>query len=245
MSGNELNDNESAISIEGLTRSFNDYLALRGITAKFLRGESTAVLGPNGAGKTTLLKVLSTAITPSSGEVMVNNTSLKDKNPETRRCIGVVSHQPFLYHNLTAYENLSFYCRMYDVEDMKKRITDVVDMVGMTSRLHDRVGTLSRGMQQRLSIGRAILHKPEILLLDEPDTGLDWYAMSSLWEIVRTEDGINRTIIFTTHDLGRGLSLSERIVIIHKGKIVFEALSSELDTEKLKAEYINNTGTKE
>ena len=205
-------------------------------------GERVAVLGPNGAGKTTLLKVLASAITSSSGEVTIKSNRLQDKNPQVRRYIGVVSHQTFLYQELTAYENYTFYCRMYDVPNRDLRIKDIVDKVGMTSRLHDRVSTLSRGMQQRLSIGRALLHKPEILLLDEPDTGLDWHSISSLWEIINNEGGMRRTIIFTTHNLDRGYSLSNRVIIMNRGKIVHDAFRSELDTENIEETYIRLIG---
>ncbi|MFC1947085.1 ABC transporter ATP-binding protein [Chloroflexota bacterium] len=230
------------ISVRGLTRTFNDFLALRGVDIDIAAGERVAVLGPNGAGKTTLLKVLSSAITSSSGEVTIRSNRLKDKNPEVRRYIGVVSHQTFLYQELTAYENFTFYCRMYDVPEKDQRIKEIVDKVGMTGRLHDRVSTLSRGMLQRLSIGRALLHNPEILLLDEPDTGLDWHSLSSLWEIINNEDGINRTIIFTTHNLNRGCALSNRVIIMNKGKIVHDVPSSELDAENIEETYTRLTG---
>jgi heme exporter protein A len=230
------------ISVKGLTRTFNDFLALRGIDIDISAGEKVAVLGPNGAGKTTLLKVLSSAITSSSGEVTIKSTRLKDKDPEVRRYIGVVSHQTFLYQELTAYENFTFYCRMYDVSDREERIREIIDRIGMTPRLHDRVSTLSRGMQQRLSIGRALLHRPEILLLDEPDTGLDWHALSSLWDIINREDGINRTILFTTHNLSRACTLSDRVVIMNKGKIVHDIAGSGLDAGNIEEIYSRLTG---
>ncbi len=233
---------EPVISVRGLTRTFNDFLALRGVDIDINAGERVAVLGPNGAGKTTLLKVLSSAITSSSGEVTIKSNRLRDKNPQVRRYIGVVSHQTFLYQELSAYENYTFYCRMYDVPNRDLRIKDIVDKVGMTSRLHDRVSTLSRGMQQRLSIGRALLHKPEILLLDEPDTGLDWHSLSSLWEIMNNEEGIHRTIIFTTHNLDRGYSLSNRVIIMNRGKIIHDVFRSELDTENIEETYIKLIG---
>jgi heme exporter protein A len=173
---------------------------------------------------------------------MIKSNRLKDKNPEVRRHIGVVSHQTFLYQELTAYENFTFYCRMYDVPDRDLRIKEVIDKVGMTRRLHDRVSTLSRGMQQRLSIGRALLHKPEILLLDEPDTGLDWQSLSSLWDIISNEDDINRTIVFTTHNLNRGCTLSNRVIIMNRGKIVYDIRSSELETGNIEETYLRLTG---
>ncbi len=148
------------IQIEGLTKSFGNHQALRGMDLNVQHGESIAIFGPNGAGKTTLIRILATVINPSSGKVTVDGLNLKDNAEEVRRKIGVVTHQTFLYRNLTAYENLEFYSRLFDVPRHKERIREVVDMMGMTPRLHDRIGTFSRGMQQRLSIARSLLHRP-------------------------------------------------------------------------------------
>ena len=174
---------------------------------------------------------------PSSGIVLVDGLNLKNNAEELRRRIGVVSHQTFLYGNLTAYENLEFYSRMYDVPRRKERIHEVVAMVGMTSRLYDRVGTLSRGMQQRLSIARSLLHKPTIILLDEPETGLDQQAAAMLWEALQAEGEEKRTIIHTTHSLERGLERCDRLLILAEGKIVYERSRQALDLADLKQAY--------
>ncbi len=242
MEGNNTASQAWAIKTQGLTKSFGNHLALRGIDLEVKRGESVVTFGPNGAGKTTLIKVLATIMSPSSGEVMVDGLNLKNNAEDIRRRIGVVTHQTFLYSNLTAYENLEFYGRMYDVPGRKERIHKVVAMVGMTSRLHDRVGTLSRGMQQRLSIARALLHKPAIMLLDEPETGLDQQALSMLWEALQTEGEEKRTIFLTTHNLERGLELGERLLILDKGKIVYQGSSQALDLAGLKEAYEHSTG---
>lgn len=230
-----------AIEIQGLTKSFGSHLALRGINLGIRQGESVVIFGPNGAGKTTLIKVLATIMNPSSGQILVNGLSLKKHTEEIRRRIGVVTHQTFLYSNLTAYENLEFYSRMYDVPRRKERIHELVAMVGMTSRLHDRVDTLSRGMQQRLSIARSLLHKPAIMLLDEPETGLDQQAVSMLWKALQEEEEEKRTIILTTHNLERGLELGERLLILDKGKIVYEGSRQGLDLAGLKEVYEHST----
>ena len=230
-----------AVKVEGLTKSFSNHLALRGIDLEVRRGESVVIFGPNGAGKTTLIKVLATIMNPSSGRILVDGLSLKNNAEEIRRRIGVITHQTFLYSNLTAYENLEFYSRMYDVPRAKERIHEVVAMVEMTSRLHDRVGTLSRGMQQRLSIARSLLHKPAIMLLDEPETGLDQQAISMLWETLQTEGEGERTIFLTTHNLERGLEVGERLLILDKGKIVYEGSRQVLDLVGLKEAYEHST----
>lgn len=231
----------SIIQIEGLTKSFGNNQALRGIDLDVKHGESIAVFGPNGAGKTTLIRVLATVINPSSGRVIIDGLDLKKKADDIRRKIGVVTHQTFLYSNLTAYENLEFYGRLFDVTDRKERICEVVDIMGMTPHLHDRIGTLSHGMQQRLSIARSLLHRPVIMLLDEPETGLDQQAMSLLWNILKTEQGSRPSVIVTTHNLEQGLELGDRFVILNKGKIVYENSKQSLNLDGLKEVYEQST----
>ena len=226
-----------AIEIQGLTKSFSNKLALNGLDLEVSQGESVVIFGPNGAGKTTLIKVLATIMNPTSGTVLVDGLNVKHNAEEIRGRIGVVTHRTFLYSNLTAYENLEFYSRMYDVSGRKKRIHEVVAMVGMTSRLYDRVGTLSRGMQQRLSIARSLLHKPAIMLLDEPETGLDQQAIPMLWNALETEGERKRTIILTTHNLERGLEMGDRLLILNKGKIVYQGSRQALDLAGLKEAY--------
>jgi len=233
-----------AIETQGLTKSFGSHLALGGIDLQVKHGDSVAIFGPNGAGKTTLIKVLATIMKPSSGSVLIDGLDLKRDALESRRKIGVVTHQTFLYSNLTACENLEFYSRMYDVPGAKKRIHEVVTMVGMTSRLYDRVGTLSRGMQQRLSLARALLHKPTIMLLDEPETGLDQQAIALLWDALREEGDGRRTIILTTHSLERGLELSDGLLILAQGKIVYQSSTQALDLADLKEAYKYSTRVK-
>jgi len=232
-----------AVKVEGLTKSFGTRLTLRGIDLEINQGESVVIFGPNGAGKTTLLKVLATIMNPSSGKVIIAGLDTKESAEEARHLIGIVSHNTFLYGNLTAYENLDFYSRLYDVPVRQKRIHEVVEMVGMTPRLHNRVATLSRGMQQRLSIARSLLHKPSIILLDEPETGLDRQANAMLWEIFQAEGEQKRTIVLTTHNLERGLELAGRVLILDKGMIVYDGAKQGLDLPALERVYQSSTGT--
>ena len=235
--------NEQAIEAKGLTKSFGNHLALDSIDLTVETGKTLAIFGPNGAGKTTLIKILASIMKPSAGEVCINGLDLNHNAEAIRSQIGIVSHQTFLYSNLTAYENLLFYSRMYDVADFKQRIYQVVSMVGMQSRLHDRIGTLSRGMQQRLSIARCLLHKPPIILLDEPETGLDQQAISMLWGALKEDCTIKRTIIFTSHSLERGLNACDTLIILNKGRIAHQQPSEDLDLAGLKKAYQDCTGT--
>jgi heme ABC exporter ATP-binding subunit CcmA len=228
-----------SIETKALTKSFDERPVLRGVNLRIESGEHVALLGPNGAGKTTLIKILSTIMYPTSGKVMVCGLDAREKSEEVRRRIGVVSHSTYLYNNLTAFENLDFYRRLYDVP--VQRIGEVADMVGMKLRLHDRINTLSRGMQQRFSIARALLHNPGIMLLDEPETGLDQQAISLLWEIFRSEKGGRRTLVLTTHNLERGLELADRFLILSGGKIVYQESRKALDLAGLKQAYEQST----
>jgi heme ABC exporter ATP-binding subunit CcmA len=237
--------NERAIEVKNLTKSFGNHLALGGIDLTLETGKTLAVFGPNGAGKTTLIKILASIMKPSGGEVYVNGLDLSQNAEEARAQIGIVSHQTFLYSNLTAYENLLFYSRMYDVAEPKQRIFQVVSMVGMKTRLHDRISTLSRGMQQRLSIARSLLHKPSIILLDEPETGLDQQAISMLWWALKEDDSEKPSVIFTSHSLERGLNACNDLVILNKGEIAYQRHSEDLDLAGLKKAYKDCTGARD
>jgi len=232
-----------AIEARGLTKAFGNNLALGGIDLEVATGKTLAVFGPNGAGKTTLIKILASIMRPSAGEVYIGGLSLKDNAQAIRSRIGIVSHQTFLYGNLSAYENLHFYSRMYDVPHYKQRIRQVVSMVGMESRLYDRVGTLSRGMQQRFSIARALLHQPDIVLLDEPETGLDQQAIAMLWDLLEEDGTARRTVVFTSHSLERGLNACDDLIILNKGKIICCRPGNTLDLAGLKQLYKDSTGS--
>lgn len=231
----------SALEVQALTKTFGNNRALRGINLQVAYGDFLIIFGPNGAGKTTLLKILATIMKPSSGEVRIGGLDLKKDAEEIRRRIGVVSHQTFLYNNLTARENLEFYSRMYDVAEAKQRIHEVVNTVGMATRLNDRISTLSRGMQQRFSIARALLHNPDIMFLDEPETGLDQEALPMLWQALQNEGQGKRTIVMATHNLERGLELGNRLVILSGGKIVHEQTGSGSDLSTLRKVYEETT----
>lgn len=231
-----------AIEVRGLTKSFGERPALRGIDLAVSEGECLAVFGPNGAGKTTLIRVLATLSRPTSGSVRIGGFDLKSGGPAIRRRIGVIGHQPLLYENLTVHENLSFYAAMFDVPEREKRIAEVLALVGLEDRRGDRVGALSRGTQQRLAIARAILHDPPILLLDEPETGLDRRAGAIFSDLLRMLASGRRSVIWTTHRLDLGIELATRVIILHRGRIVFEAAARSLTLPELHDAYARCTG---
>jgi heme exporter protein A len=234
---------DATIEVEGLEKSFGEHRALRGIDLAVSRGECLVVFGPNGAGKTTLLKILATLMKPSAGTVRLDGVDIREKPVEIRRRVSLVSHQTFLYDDLTVLENLRFYGKMYDVAGLEKRIREVVAWVRIESRLHDRAGTLSRGLQQRVSIARAVLHDPAILFLDEPEVGLDPRAGAMVRDVLGTVSSGSRTVVMTTHNLERGLELADRIVIIDRGKIVYRADREEVSKTDLRQVYNRYTET--
>ena len=173
------------ISVKKLVKRFGTKTVLRGLDFQACQGEFVAILGPNGAGKTTFLRILASLSRPTMGELSVAGYRLPAQAAAVRSRLGVVTHLPLLYGDLTADENLRFYGRMYALSDLRIRIDEVLEMVGLILRRHDLVRTFSRGMQQRLAIGRAILHNPEVMLFDEPHTGLDQDACDMLDELLR------------------------------------------------------------
>lgn len=207
------------ISVTKLTKRFGLKTILRNLDFQVARGEFVALLGPNGAGKTTFLRILSSLSKPSYGTVKVAGHSLPNESAKVRAKLGVVSHLPLLYPDLTAEENLQFYARMYGLTHYASRITDVLQLIGLEPRRKDLVRTFSRGMQQRLSIGRAILHQPEIILFDEPYTGLDQDASSMLDDLLRSIASHGRTVVMTSHDLIRAESLATRFDVLSRGMI--------------------------
>lgn len=224
---------EPLLQASGITKRFGNRAVLRGINLELGPGERVALFGPNGAGKTTLLRILATLSTPTSGTLAIGGLDLSREREEARRHIGVVAHQTYLYEDLTAEENLRFYARMYDVADPPRRISEVLKVVGLDERRHDRVRTFSRGMQQRLSLARATLHRPQLLLLDEPDAGLDRAAVGLLAELIARQAADGGAVLLTTHDLGFGLASSERVLLLRSGRITVDVSADEIDVERI------------
>jgi heme exporter protein A len=227
----------AVIETRKLVKRFGLKTVLRRLDFKVEAGEFVALLGPNGAGKTTFLRILASLSRPTMGEVRVAGHHLPQQASAVRRRLGVVSHLPLLYGDLTAEENLQFYGRMYGLTSLDARIAQVLDMIGLAARRRDLVRTFSRGMQQRLAIGRAVLHDPEVMLFDEPHTGLDQEACQMLDDVLREVAARGRTVLMTSHDLARAADLASRFDVLSKGVIVASAQRSDFDPDQLLGFY--------
>ena len=223
----------TVIAVRGLVKRFGIKTVLKGMDFQAEEGEFVALLGPNGAGKTTFLRILASLSRPSAGDVRVKGHRLPQQATAVRRRLGFVSHQPLLYGDLSGEENLRFYARLYSLPDANERIAAVLNMVGMYRHRRDLVRTYSRGMQQRLAIARALLPDPDVLLLDEPYTGLDQDAAAMLDEILARVSTQKRTVVLTSHDLSKAALLASRFDVLARGKIAASAGRGEISDAEL------------
>jgi heme exporter protein A len=229
------------IEARGVVKAFGYKPVLRGIDLSVAPGELVALVGPNGAGKTTLMRILATLSRPTAGEIVLAGQRLPRGAEHARRELGVVLHHTLLYDNLTAEENLRFYGRLYGLPDPAGRAAEVLEVVGLSTRRQEQARTLSRGQQQRLSIARALLHRPRILLLDEPYTGLDPDASTTLDTLLRELAAGGHAVLMTIHDLARGLLLSDRVAILARGKIARSVARGALGPQEFTGLYAEVT----
>jgi heme exporter protein A len=227
-----------AIEAIDLTRRFGAVPALSGVSLAVEAGQAIALFGPNGAGKTTLLRILALGLRPSSGTVRVLGLEPRLRGPEIRRRIGTIAHASLLYDDLTARQNLEFWARMYGATEPARRVPEVLEAVGLASRADDPVGTLSRGLQQRASLARALVHDPAIVLLDEPFTGLDPHGARALCGTLSALRRSGRTVVLATHDLRQGLELSDRWILLVRGRVAAHGESAATDPGTFEDAYV-------
>jgi ABC-type multidrug transport system ATPase subunit len=208
------------LKAEGLVKDYGHIRALKGVNLEVRHGESLVLLGPNGAGKSTLLGILAGRIHPNEGKAAIGGSEIGSSS-NVRRLIGYLNHASLLYPGLTAMENLLFFGRLYMVEDLRGRAEEMLRLMGLWERRNDRVGGYSRGMEQRLSIARALLHEPQLLLLDEPFSGLDHQSARAFAKtLLALKDG-HRSLIVATHDMNAASSFGDRVLILEKGRILY------------------------
>jgi heme exporter protein A len=222
-----------AIELAGLTRRYGERVALRDVTLSLPTGATLVVFGPNGAGKSTLLRVLSTLLRPHAGVARVLGRSLPDEGWAVRGRLGLLGHAPLLYRDLTGRENLVFHARLHGVA--LDRADELLERVGLTTRAGDKVHTYSRGMVQRLAVCRAVLHDPELLLLDEPRANLDPAARELVEPLIGAASG--RTRVVTSHDPAGGLAEADLALGLRAGSAALVATASEVDAEQIGALY--------
>ncbi|MCH7857938.1 MAG: heme ABC exporter ATP-binding protein CcmA [Gemmatimonadetes bacterium] len=221
----------------GLVRSFGGLRAVDGVSFQLEPGELLTVFGPNGAGKTTLLRMLGGVMRPDSGQVRVAGALADVASRDWRHRVGIVSHQSLLYGQLTTTENLQFYGRLFGLTDLKIRIPERLESMGLSDRARTPVRELSRGLKQRVALARALLHDPEVVLLDEPYTGLDPHASAVLREQLSSLKDGRRTVVLVTHNLKQGLELADRVAIQVQGRFSSVTDAASLDLAGLEVLY--------
>ena len=216
-----------ALDSEDIQKKFGHFTALGGISMQIPRGEFVTLFGRNGAGKTTFLKIAATLMRPTHGSLRIEGIDIHKEPEKARRHIGFLSHNTFIYRDLSALENLRFFCRLYGVDDSHDRLMDWLERVGLRRRANDVVRAFSRGLQQRMGIARVLLHNPSLILLDEPYTGLDAQAMAMLNVLLDEIVASGRTVILTTHDLAQGLRSATRAMVMDRGMVVLSSVASD------------------
>ena len=234
-----MESHENGLEARHLIKTFGVIKAIDGIHFELKQGEFLTIFGPNGAGKTTLIKILSGLTKPTFGTAKVAGFDVSEGKLEMRKRIGVISHSTSLYADLTPLENLIFLAKMHGLEEPQDRSLKAIDEVGLSQRRNDRVRTFSRGMLQRLSIARAILHDPKILFLDEPFTGLDLHASNVLKEHLKKLHDRRRTILMTTHDISCGLEMCNKVALQVKGKFAFFESIEGVDRDQFETMYFD------
>ena len=212
---------ERVIESQGVGRQFAGVHAVDRVDLQVDAGEAVALFGPNGAGKTTLLRMIATLLRPTRGSLRLFGRSVSDGGAQARRRIGFLSHHSFLYPDLTPTENLEFYARMFRVPVPATRVRELLDQVGLTGWAHRPVRTLSRGLEQRCGLARALLHEPDLLLMDEPFTGLDVDAGKMLRGMLQDAHARGTTLIMTTHDMTQGFELCRRAIVLVRGRLAW------------------------
>jgi heme exporter protein A len=229
----QLQEGEPALRLTGLRRDYGERTALDGVGLELGAAESLVVVGPNGAGKTTLLRILATLLRPSGGEVVVLGCLLPRQAWKLRGRIGYLGHEPLLYRDLSGRENLRFHARLHGIkgEAAETRIDELLIAAGMERRADERVAELSAGMRQRLAVCRCVLHEPELLLLDEPDSNLDAEGRELARGLIGP--GTGRTRVVVTHDPERALPDADRALVLgHGGHAVRECAAADLDLDE-------------
>jgi heme exporter protein A len=220
-----------------ITKRFGHRTILSGVDIDLQPGEVVSIFGPNGAGKTTFIKILATLVKPTSGGLQIGGVDAFAHLQQVRRKLGVVIHEPLAYLDLSPYDNLKFFGRLYGVNDLERRIVDLLADVGLTPFAHEPIKIFSRGMTQRFMIAKALLHDPPILLFDEPFSGLDVAAKGFMLKLIGQECARGKGVILTTHDTELGYHAGSRFLFLLNGQIEAIGNKDEIELEALSRRY--------
>jgi heme ABC exporter ATP-binding subunit CcmA len=231
-----------ALALEGVRKRYGTTAALAGVDLRLGWGQVLGLFGHNGAGKSTLLRVLTTLARPDAGSVRVAGLDPVRQAAAVRAAIGYVGHAPLLYDDLTPAENLAFAASLYRVADAQARIGALLEEVGASAYAHRRVRTLSNGMAKRVALARALLHRPALLLLDEPETGLDADGLRLLERLIGAVAQAGGTVVLSTHDLERGLRVADQALVLRRGAVALAAPTGALDVASLEAAVSGEAG---
>lgn len=231
--------NDMVINVKSVSKAFDTRNVLKNISIDIDTGQAVLICGINGAGKTTLLRIIAGLLQPDIGSVKLCGYNIQKDPEKAKSQFGMISHKSMVYSELTVLENLSFFARLYGVKDNDANITELLQDVGLLSYRHDTAGILSRGLLQRLAIARALVHRPALLLADEPFTGLDAKACQHLITVLNEFTNNDGTIVMTTHDIDIGLQCCNRVVVLDKSNLIFDAMTSDIDKVVFLKDYIS------
>jgi ABC-2 type transport system ATP-binding protein len=219
-----------AVEVKGLSKSFQEVQAVKSASFQIPKGDIFSLLGPNGAGKSTTISMLSCLLEPSAGEAWVMGHSILDQAPDVRRSIGVVPQEVALYPDLSARENLIFWGRMYGLpgEQLSSRADEILEVIGLTDRQGDKVETYSGGMKRRVNIGVALMHRPELIIMDEPTVGIDPQSRRHILDNVKALNQQGMTVLYTTHYMEEAEELSDHIAVMDRGEVIAHGTHDEL-----------------
>lgn len=232
-------DQTPAVNVVGISKSFASHIVLQDISFQLTRGQSFCICGPNAAGKTTLLRIIAGLLQPSEGFIRIGGFDARTHAQRTKAMLGAIFHKTMVYPQLTVTENLRFFARLYGVKSCEARIQELLDRTGLAPYRHDSAGVLSRGMAQRLAIARALVHKPLVLLADEPFTGLDTNASKVLVTLLNNFKDQGGTVVMTTHNVNLSLQCSQGVAVLDDRRLIFEANVSEINTADFEKDYLS------
>lgn len=234
---NNHND-EPVITVTSVSKAFGSRPVLKNIDLHVQRAQGVCICGVNGAGKSTLLRVIAGLLRPTQGSVKVCGLDINSEPKQTKLQIGVILHKSMLYPDLTIFENLLFFAKLYGVKSSRDRVKELLEDLGLSPYRYDKTGVLSRGMLQRLAIARAMVHRPAVLLADEPFTGLDVEASRHLINVLGKFRAGGGTFVMTTHNANLALQCCDRIMVLDKNHFIFDAMAHQIDTERFTEDYL-------